>query len=81
MGRPDLSRRAAGEAIFTVGEDLAKLVMAFDALCNRIDMGTIAKINAVEGQEHLSTIAAGLTALGDSICAECDQADTMAEAA
>jgi hypothetical protein len=73
-----LTPRAEAEAIEAIGDGLMRLDIALDKLCNNLDAETITLIEAVEHQEHLSTIAKGLQALGDRLCRELDEAEGAA---
>ena len=70
-----LSPRASAEAIEQFGDDLAKLCIAFDRLCERMPSEAVDRINDIPDQDHLDTIAEAFRALGDQLCREIDQAD------
>ena len=70
-----LARRDAAEAIEQFGDDLAKLIRSFEALCNRIPNDMVDQVNAISAQDQLDTIAEDFRKLGDELCRECDAAE------
>ncbi len=72
--RVRLTPRREAEAIEQFGDDLAKLTIAFDRLCNR--MGAVTeRINAIPDQDKLEAVAEAFRKLGDELSRECDAAD------
>lgn len=74
MSSPKLTAREEAEAIEQFGDDLAKLMVGFDRLCNRMSSAAIERVNAIPNQDHLDTVAEAFRALGDQLCREDDQA-------
>ena len=74
MTRP-LTDREAAETIEQFGDDLCKLMRAFDNACNRMDSDTIARVNAIPDQDKLDTVAEDFRKLGDELCRGCDERD------
>lgn len=69
-----LTAREEAEAVEQFGDDLAKLLIGFDRLCNRMSGATVERINAIPHQDHLDTVAEAFRSLGDQLCREDDQA-------
>ena len=70
-----LSQRCAAEAIEQFGDDLAALNRAFDKKVERMRPWLIERVNGIEFQDHLDTIAEAFRKLGDELCRECDEAE------
>ena len=75
MPRSPLTPRQAAEAIEQFGDDLAKLNKAFDKLCERMSFEVMDRVNDVDHQDELSTIAMDFQALGAELSRDCDAAD------
>lgn len=67
-----LTARQEAEAIEQFGDDLAKLMRAFDRLCHNMSPSAMELVNEIAHQEHLDTIAEGFRTAGDLLCRECD---------
>ncbi|WP_141653115.1 hypothetical protein [Phenylobacterium immobile] len=74
-----LTPRQAAEAIEQFGEDLAKLINAFDAVANRMPDGFVDVINGIPHQDQLDTIAEAFRERGDQLCRDSDAADEAEE--
>lgn len=70
----DLTAREAAERVEQFGDDLLALSQAFDRDCNRMSPFD-ERVNAIEHQDHLETIAKAFQALGDRMCRECEHAE------
>lgn len=70
-----LTPRAAAEAIEQFGDDLVKLISAFDRLCARMPSGFTDIINTIPHQDHLDDIAAAFRDRGNTLCGDCEAAE------
>lgn len=70
-----LTARQEAEAIEQFGDELASLSREFDRLCNRLSAHAIDRINGVERQEHIETVAKAFQVLGARMSTECDHAE------
>lgn len=73
--RTPMTAREEAEAIEQFGDDLAKLMRAFDLSCRRMSAHAIDRVNAIPNQDELDTVAEAFRALGDQLCREDDQAN------
>lgn len=65
--------RKHAEAVEQLGDDLAKLMSAFDRL--RLPNYITDRVNDTPNQEHLDDIAKAFQALGDRLCRECEHVE------
>jgi len=70
-----LTARQEAEAIEQFGDDLLKLIKDFDRLCNRLSQAVVDRVNDVQDQEKLETIAKAFQHLGQRVRTECDHAE------
>lgn len=67
--------RETAECIEKFGEDLKKLLKAFERDFRRFHFDDQQRANAIEHAEHLDEIADAFEALGMELSRECDQAE------
>jgi hypothetical protein len=70
-----LTYRQEAEAIEQFGMDLIRLSNEFDKLCASMSPGAIDRINAVPGQDQITTTAAIFLGVGRELSALCDEAE------
>jgi hypothetical protein len=70
-----LTARQAAEAIEQFGMDLIRLSAAFDKVCERMASHDIDAVNAVPGQDQITTTAGILLAVGHELSDACDAAE------
>lgn len=71
----ELTQRVEAEAVEQFGDDLYKLVRAFDRLCHRMHQDTCLEINQIPHQEHLEDIAKAYQKVGAELCRAADEHD------
>lgn len=70
--RREMDSREAAEAIEQFGDELAKLTRTFNNTCARMRSDHVDRVNAIDFQDKLDTIAEAFRALGDQMLRECD---------
>lgn len=70
-----LTARQQAEAIEQFGDDLAKLLRAFDRLCPQLSASAMELVNDIPHQDKLDGIAEAFRAAGDLLCRECDHVE------
>lgn len=73
-----LDDREAAETIEAFGDDLRKLMLAFDKACNRMSPEDVERVDSVPCQDQLNTIAEDFRKLGDALRRECDAREESA---
>ncbi len=70
-----LTKREEAEAIEQFGDDLAKLLKAFDRTCDRMTFDACYLISRIPHQDELDGIAAAFGTLGRDLHNDCDEAE------
>jgi hypothetical protein len=71
-----MTAREAAERIEQFGDELAALLKAFDKDCDRMPSNPVVdRINEIENQDSLDTIATAFQKLGSEMSSECDAAE------
>lgn len=74
MGNP-LTARQFAEGVEQFADDLLALMKRLDDLCSGAPSVLVDRVNGIEHQDQLDTVARAFQALGDRLSRECDHAE------